>query len=68
LLTDWHWYKDLTDEQRSLYEELVRTETAIYLSPRDCNQLVKDLTRIGINTPKQLREWFLGLSEAEDID
>ena len=68
MLTDWHWYRDLTDEQRSLYEELVRTETEIYLSPRDCKQLVKGLTRIGINTPKQLREWFLALSDAENED
>ena len=66
MLTDWHWYKDLTDEQRSLYEELVQIETEIYLSPRDCKHLVKGLTRIGIRTPKQLREWFIALAEAED--
>ncbi len=66
MLSDWHWYKDLTDEQRSLYEELVEIETEIYLSPRDCKQLVKGLTRIGIRTPKQLREWFIALAEAED--
>ena len=65
MLTDWHWYKDLTDEQRNLYEELVQIETEIFLSPRDCKQLVKGLTRIGIKTPKQLREWFTALAEAE---
>ena len=65
MLTDWHWYKDHTDEQRNLYEELVQIETEIFLSPRDCKQLVKGLTRIGIKTPKQLREWFTALAEAE---
>ena len=66
LLIDWHWYKDLSDEQRGLYEELVQIETEIYLSPRDCKQLVKGLTRIGIKTPAQLREWFIALAQAED--
>ena len=66
MLTDWHWYKDLTDEQRSLYEELVQIETEIYLSPRDCKQLVKGLTRVGITTPQLLREWFDALLEADD--
>ena len=66
MLTDWLWYKDLTDEQRNLYEELVQIETEIFLSPRDCKQLVKGLTRIGIKTPKQLREWFTALAEAEE--
>ena len=66
MLTEWHWYKDLTDEQRSLYEELVQIETEIYLSPRDCKQLVKGLTRIGVRTPKELREWFRALAEAKD--
>ena len=65
MLTDWHWYEDLTDEQRNLYKELVQIETEIFLSPRDCKQLVKGLTRIGIKTPKQLREWFTALAEAE---
>ena len=66
VLIDWHWYKDLSDEQRGLYEELVQIETEIYLSPRDCKQLVKGLTRIGIKTPAQLREWFIALAQAED--
>ncbi len=65
MLTDWYWYKDLTDEQRSLYEELVQIDTEVYLSPHDCKQLVKGLTRIGIKTPRQLREWFRALAEAE---
>ena len=66
VLIDWHWYKDLSDEQRGLYDELIQIETEIYLSPRDCKQLVKGLTRIGIKTPTQLREWFTALAEAED--
>ena len=66
MLSDWHWYKGLTDEQRSLYEELIQIETEIYLSPRDCKQLVKGLTRIGIRTPAQLRDWFIALAEADD--
>ncbi len=65
MLTDWHWDKDLTDEQRRLYEELIQIESELYLSSRDCKQLIKGLTRIGIRTPKQLRDWFNALAEAE---
>ena len=65
MLTDWHWDKDLTDEQRRLYEELIQIESELYLSSRDCKQLIKGLTRIGIRTPKQLRDWFHALAEAE---
>ena len=65
MLTDWHWDKDLTDEQRRLYEELIQIESELYLSSRDCKQLIKGLTRIGIRTPKQLRDWLNALAEAE---
>ena len=65
MLTDWHWDKDLTDEQRRLYEKLIHIESELYLSSRDCKQLIKGLTRIGIRTPKQLRDWFNALAEAE---
>ena len=65
MLSDWQWYKDLTDEQRRLYEELIQIESELYLSSRDCKQLIKGLTRIGIRTPKQLRDWFNALAEAE---
>ena len=66
MLIDWYWYKELTDEQRSLYDELLQIETKIGLSPHDCKELVKGLTRIGIRTPQQLREWFIALAEAEN--
>ena len=66
VLTDWHWYRDLNHEQRLLYEELMRIETEVHLSPRDCKQLIKGLMRIGIKTPKQLRDWFLALAEADN--
>ena len=65
MLTDWHWYRDLTHQQRLLYEELMQIEAEIHLSPRDCKQLVKGLTRIGITTPVQLRHWFSSLAEAD---
>ena len=65
VLTDWHWYRDLTHQQRLLYEELMQIEAEIHLSPRDCKQLVKGLTRIGITTPVQLRHWFSSLAEAD---
>ena len=45
---------------------LVHRETGIYRSPRDCKQLVKSLTRIGIRTPEQISEWFMALAEAEE--
>jgi len=64
LPTGWHWYKDLTDEQRSPYGDMIEIE--IYLSPPDCKQLVKGLTRLGIKNPEQLRKCYLALSEAED--
>ena len=66
VLIDWCWYKELTDEQRSLYDELLQIETEIGLSPHDCKELVISLTRIGIRTPQQLREWFKALAEAEN--
>ena len=42
VLTDWHWYRDLTHEQRLLYEELMLLDTEIHLSARDCKQLIRD--------------------------
>ena len=59
----------LTKEQECLYQELMNTETELfYLTPRDCKQLVKGLTRMGVKTPKQLKLWFESLHEAEDWD
>ena len=66
VLIDWHWYNNLSDEQRALYEELMQIETDIYLSLWDYKQLIKGLTRIGIQPPTQLRQWFNALAEAED--
>ncbi|MAF40334.1 MAG: hypothetical protein CL859_00520 [Cyanobium sp. ARS6] len=57
----------LTREQECLYQELMDTDTELfYLSSRDCKQLVKGLTRIGITTPQLLQEWFDALLEADD--
>lgn len=57
----------LTKEQECLYQELMDTDTELfYLSSRDCEQLVKGLTRIGITTPQLLQEWFDALLEADD--
>ena len=57
----------LTREQECLYQELMDTDTELfYLTPRDCKQLAKGLTRMGVTTPKQLREWFEALLEADD--
>jgi len=36
-----------------------------YLTPRDCKQLARGLTRMGIKTPQQLRKWFEALLEAD---
>tara|TARA_Y100001933_G_C18768867_1_gene467288 strand:+ start:299 stop:655 length:357 start_codon:yes stop_codon:yes gene_type:complete len=66
VLTDWLWYRDLTHEQRVLYEELLQTDTEIHLSAVDCKQLVKGLMRLGIRTPWQLRDWFDALAEADN--
>ena len=44
----------------------MQIETDIYLSLWDYKQLIKGLTRIGIQTPTQLRQWFNALAEAED--
>ena len=57
----------LTKEQECLYQELMETDTELfYLTPRDCQQLAKGLTRLGVRTPQQLREWFEALHEADD--
>ena len=57
----------LTKEQECLYQELMDTDTERFdLSSRDCKELVKGLTRIGITTPQLLREWFDALLEADD--
>jgi len=57
----------LTTEQKRLYQELQETDTELFdLSPRDCMQLVKGLSRVGVRTPEQLREWFEALLEADD--
>jgi len=57
----------LTQEQSSLYRELMDTDTDLfYLTPRDCKQLAKGLSRIGVKTPHQLRQWFEALHEADD--
>ena len=66
VLTDWHWYRDLTHEQRLLYEELMLLDTEIHLSARDCKQLIRGLMSIGIKTPRQLRAWFVALAEADN--
>ena len=57
----------LSKEQQCLYQELMETDTELfYLTPRDCKQLVKGLTRMGIETPQQLRDWFDSLAAAEE--
>ena len=57
----------LTKEQQCLYQELMDTETDLfYLTPRDCRQLARGLTRMGVNTPEQLRKWLKALLEADD--
>ena len=57
----------LTKQQECLYQELMDTDTELfYLTPRDCKQLAKGLTRMGVTTPKQLREWLEALMEADD--
>ena len=57
----------LTKEQQCLYQELMDTDTDLfYLTPRDCKQLAKGLTRMGVKTPEQLRQWFEALLEADD--
>ena len=57
----------LTKQQECLYQELMDTDTELfYLTPRDCKQLAKGLTRMGVTTPKQLWEWFEALLEADD--
>ena len=49
----------LSKEQQCLYQELMETDTELfYLTPRDCKQLAKGLTRMGIQTPLQLRYWL----------
>ena len=43
------------------------TDTELfYLTPRDCQQLAKGLTRLGVRTPQQLRDWFEALQKADD--
>ena len=57
----------LTKQQECLCQELMDTDTELfYLTPRDCKQLAKGLTRMGVTTPKQLREWLEALLEADD--
>ena len=57
----------LTKEQQCLYQELMDTDTDLfYLTPRNCRQLARGLTRMGVNTPEQLRQWFEALLEADD--
>ena len=57
----------LTKEQQCLYQELMDTDTDLfYLTPRDCRQLARGLSRMGVKTPKQLRQWFEALLEADD--
>ena len=57
----------LTKDQQCLYQELMDTDTELfYLTPRDCKQLAKGLTRMGVKTPEQLRQWFEALLEADD--
>ena len=57
----------LTKEQERLYQELMSTDADLFeLSARDCKQLVKGLSRVGVSTPLQLREWFEALLEADD--
>ncbi|KZR87938.1 hypothetical protein MITS9509_01737 [Synechococcus sp. MIT S9509] len=49
----------LTTEQQCLYRELMNIETDLfYMTTRDCKQLAKGLTRMGIQTPLQLRYWL----------
>ena len=64
VLTDWHWYRDLTHEQRLLYEELMLLDTEIHLSARDCKQQIRGLMSIGIKTPRQLSARFVALADA----
>jgi len=57
----------LTKEQQCLYRELMDIDTELfYLTPRDCKQLAKGLSRMGVTTPEKLREWFEALLEADD--
>ena len=57
----------LTKEQQCLYQELMDTETDLfYLTPRDCRQLARGLTRMGVNTPERLKQWLEALLEADD--
>ena len=56
----------LTKDQQCLVQELMDTDTELfYLTPRDCKQLVKGLSRMGVQTPQQLRDWFEALHHAD---
>ena len=54
----------LTKDQQCLVQELMDTDTELfYLTPRDCKQLAKGLSRMGVKTPQQLRDWFEALHQ-----
>ncbi len=54
----------LTKDQQCLVQELMDTDTELfYLTPRDCKQLAKGLSRMGVKTPQQLSDWFEALHQ-----
>ena len=60
------WVMTLTKDQQCLVQELMDTDTELFdLTPRNCKQLAKGLSRMGVQTPQQLRDWFEALHQTD---
>ena len=56
----------LTKDQQCLVQELMDTDTELFdLTPRNCKQLAKGLSRMGLQAPQKLRDWFEALHQTD---